>query len=209
MQSNYKDALLQIINFLEELEENQGINYHLVGGILVFLYSDFRTTRDIDLAIDFSTSKINVNEYIDSLQDKDFYPYQDWATTKILAAETKLIQFLDKTESVRYDNHIIVKSPINKYKKIGVISLKRRVRATIFGIECWVTSKEDFILSKLVYGGWQDYSDALGCWIRFKEDLDLTYLKQTSNILNVTRELNLLISGIEDPDEYFEKLNGY
>jgi len=209
MQSNYKDAFIQIIDFLETLEKNQDIKYYLVGGILVNLYSDFRTTRDIDLAIDFSTANININDYIDLLQNNNFYPYQDWASTKILAEETKLIQFLDKTESVRYDNHIIIKTSISKYKKIGVFSLNRRRREIIFEKTCWVTSKEDFILSKLVYGGWQDYSDALGCWIRFKEDLNLTYLKQTSKVLDIERELNLLISGIEDPDEYFEQLNGY
>ena len=41
MESNYKEALKQIIDFLENLEENQGIKYFLVGGILVNLYSDF------------------------------------------------------------------------------------------------------------------------------------------------------------------------
>jgi len=209
MQSNYKDALTQIINFLEKLEEDQGIKYYLVGGILVNIYSDFRTTRDIDLAIDFSSSSFDVNSYIDLLKESNFNPYQDWGSTKILAEETKLIQFLDKTDSVRYDNHIIIKTSISKYKKIGVISLNRRVRERLFGIECWVASKEDFILSKLVYGGWQDYTDALGCWMRFKDELNISLLKQNSEVLNIERELNLLISGIEDPDEYFKEVNGY
>lgn len=51
MKSHYKHALMQIITFLEWLEEFRNIKYHLVGGIMVNLYSDFRTTRDIDLAI--------------------------------------------------------------------------------------------------------------------------------------------------------------
>ena len=209
MESNYKEALKQIIDFLENLEENQGIKYFLVGGILVNLYSDFRTTRDIDLAIDFSTANIKSNEYIDLLPDNNFFPYQDWQSTKIIAQETNLIQFLDKTESIRYDNHIILKFSMNKYNKIGALSLNNRVRENIFGIECWVTSKDDFLLSKLVYGGWQDYTDALGCWLRFKNELNISYLKQGSKKLNIEREFNLLISGIDDPDEYFEKLKGY
>jgi len=209
MESNYKEALKQIIDFLENLEENQGVKYFLVGGILVNLYSDFRTTRDIDLAIDFSTANIKSNEYIDLLPDNNFFPYQDWQSTKIIAQETNLIQFLDKSESVRYDNHIILKFSMNKYKKIGVLSLYNRVRDKIFGIECWVVSKEDFLLSKLVYGGWQDYTDALGCWLRFKNELNISYLKQGSKKLTIEREFNLLISGIDDPDEYFEKLKGY
>ncbi len=209
MQSNYKDALDQIISFLERLEEEKRIKYYLVGGILVNLYSDFRTTRDIDLAIDFNISTIGPNEYIDLLEENDFYPYQDWKSTKILAEKNNLIQFLDKTESVRYDNHIIIHSSISKFKKIGEISLKKRQRERLFGLKCWVASKEDFILSKLVYGGWQDYTDALGCWLRFNEELDITYLEKKSNLLNIEKELILLTSGIDDPDEYFKKINRY
>ncbi len=76
-------------------------------------------------------------------------------------------------------------------------------------MECWVTSKEVFILSKLVYGGWQDYTDALGCWLRFEKKLDLNYLIRMSNEFDIQKEYDLLKSGIDDPDEYFEKINGY
>ncbi|MBD3339628.1 MAG: hypothetical protein GF353_10995 [Candidatus Lokiarchaeota archaeon] len=209
MQSNYKDALYQIISFLERLEKEKGIKYYLVGGILVNLYSDFRTTRDIDLAIDFNASLIDRYEYVNLLRENDFFPYQDWNSTKILAKENNLIQFLDKTESVRYDNHIIIHSSKSKFNKIGIISLNQRQREKIFGIECWVASKEDFILSKLVYGGWQDYSDALGCWLRFNDELNITYLEENSKFLGIEKELILLMSGIDDPDEYFKKINRY
>jgi hypothetical protein len=110
---------------------------------------------------------------------------------------------------VKYDNHIIERSSGNKYKKIGPIGLKRRVREKVFNIECWVASKEDFIMSKLVYGGWQDYTDALGCWMRFSKTLDLPYLNKISLNLGVQKEFKLLQSGIDDPDEYFKKIKGY
>ena len=42
MESNYKQAFLQVINFLENLEENRDFAYYLVRGILVNIYSDFR-----------------------------------------------------------------------------------------------------------------------------------------------------------------------
>lgn len=206
MQSHYKDALIQIITFLERLEETHKIKYHLVGGILVNLYSDFRTTRDIDLAISFKESSISTNDYIELLKQNNFKAYQDWESAKTLAKEISMIQFLDTSETIRFDNHIVVYSTPNQYKKIGPLSMKRRVRATVFGVECWVSSKEDFILSKLVYGGWQDYRDALGCWMRFKEDLDIPYLKEKSKLLNIEKEFTLLESGIEDPDEFFERL---
>lgn len=207
MESNYRRAFEQVIYFLEQLEDDKKIKYYLVGGILVNIYSDLRTTLDIDLAIDLHSSELNYKEYIQLLEKSNFYPYQDWETTTILAKESNIIQFLDKTETIRYDNHLIIRDSQNKYKKMGVIGLKRRLRREIFGIECWVCSKEDFILSKLIFGGWQDYADALGCWMRFSGELDIKYLEESSRILKVSKEYRLLLSGIDDPDEYFEKLD--
>ena len=209
MLNHYKSAFFQIINFLESLEETTSVKYYLVGGILVNIYSDFRTTRDIDIALDLFNSDINLKAYSNLLEKNEFHPIQDWITTTSLAQETGIIQFLDKTETVRYDNHLIAKRSVDKYKKIGIIALERRERRIIFNKECWVASKEDFILSKLVFGGWQDYSDALGCWLRFKNDLNLSYLQQKSQELDIKIEYNLLISGIKDPDMYFQKLNNY
>lgn len=207
--NHYKEAFLQIISFVESLEKEYGVKYYLVGGILVNLYSDFRTTRDIDLALDLYRSALNMNELIQLLEKGKFYPIQDWDTTKVLAKENELIQFLDKTETVRYDIHIVSKKPAKNYKKIGQIALERRKRIEIFNIECWALSKEDFILSKLVFGGWQDYTDALGCWMRFKKDLNISYLKRMSKNLEIKEEFNLLRSGIKDPDEFFEKLHKF
>ncbi len=59
-----------------------------------------------------------------------------------------------------------------------------------------------------MYGGWQDYRDALGCWMRFRENLDRKYLTKVCQQLQLQKELELLTSGIEDPDNYFEKING-
>ncbi len=107
------------------------------------------------------------------------------------------------------DNYILVRQTENKYKRIGIIALERRVRVEFSEIECWATSKENFIISKLVYGGWQDYTDALGCWLRFKEIFDLSYMIRISNDLGIQKELELLKSGVDGPDDYFRKINNY
>ena len=109
----------------------------------------------------------------------------------------------------QFDNYLIDRFDSSRYKKIGSVALNRRVKEKLFGIECWIASKEDFIVGKLVYGGWQDFSDALGCWMRFNEMLDLIYLEKICKELGIYREYNLLKSGIDDPDEYFEKINNY
>ena len=202
-------ALKQIINFLEKLEEENFINYYLVGGILVNIYSVFRMTQDIDFVVDLISNEMNIESYILQLQKFEFSPLQDWKTTISLANQSKIIQFFDKQDVVKFDNYIIDKIDRNKYKRVGPIALKRRLREKLFNIECWVVSKEDFIISKLVYGGWQDYTDALGCWMRFSETLDVPYMEKVGKDLEIKRELDLLMSGIDDPDDYFKQIKGY
>jgi len=202
-------ALKQIINFLEKLEKENFINYYLVGGILVNIYSVFRITQDIDFVVDLISNEMNIESYILQLQKFEFSPLQDWKTTISLAKQSKIIQFFDKQDVVKFDNYIIDKIDRNKYKRIGPIALKRRLREKLFNIECWVVSKEDFIISKLVYGGWQDYTDALGCWMRFSETLDVPYMEKVGKNLEIKRELDLLMSGIDDPDDYFKQIKGY
>ena len=202
-------ALEQLIGALEEIEEQSNVKYHFVVGILVNIYTVFRITQDIDFVVDIQSQRISINQYISILKNYNFIPMQDWQQAEFLAQDTNLLQYFDQNERVKFDNYILDRLSQSKYKKLGPIGLKGRVREKLFGIECWVASKEDFIISKLTFGGWQDFSDALGCWMRFKESLDLSYLEKISNELGIQRELELLKSGIDDPDEYFEKINNY
>ncbi len=209
MEIKYEVAFKQLIKFLEKIEKRYDIKYYLVGGILTSLYSELRTTLYIDFVVDIFSVDYNIESYILLLKQNEFYPFQDWETTTNLARETKLIQYLDRQESIKLDNYIIDRQTKNKYKRIGIIALERRIRVNFLEIECWATSKEDFILSKLIYGGWQDFADALGCWMRFNDTLNLSYMNKTSIELGVQKELELLISGIDDPDDYFKQINGY
>jgi hypothetical protein len=68
-----------------------GIKYYLVGRILGNLYAVFKTTRDIDLVIDFEFSKITFKNFIPLLKDYNFFPFQDWNSTILSANENKLI----------------------------------------------------------------------------------------------------------------------
>jgi len=206
MEIRYEKAFFQIVSFLEKIERKFGIKYYLVGGVLVSIYSETRTTQDIDFVIDIYSVNHSIDTYIELLKNNEFFPIQDWISTAILAKDIHLMQFLDKQQVIKFDNYIIDESSISKYKKIGPLGLKRRFRINFAGIDCWVASKEDYILSKLVFGGWQDYSDALGCWLRFQIELDKDYLEVVSRQLDIEQEFSLLNSGIDDPDEFFNML---
>ena len=207
MKDILQKALKQLKNALEDMEKRYKVKYYIVGGILSNLYAVFRLTQDIDFVIDIQSQNITLKEYFTILQNYDFIPVQKWDKAEILAQESNLLQYFDKNQRVKFDNYIIDRNSQNPYSRLGPIGLKRRTREKLFGITFWVASKEDYILSKLVFGGWQDYSDALGCWMRFSESLDLNYLASTSKELNVLSQFNLLKSGVSDPDEYFTRLN--
>jgi len=152
MEVIYKNAFIQLINFLEKMEKDKGIKYYLVGGILTSIYSETRFTQDIDFVIDIASVNINLETYILSLQDNEFFPFfpiQDWNTTTILARETNIIQYLDKQERIKLDNYIIDKFNKSKYKRIGPIALKRRIRVEFGDIKCWATSKSFWRVARL------------------------------------------------------------
>ena len=77
MESSYKKAFNQSIEFLENFEKEEGVEYYLVEGILVNIYSELRITQDIDLVIDFHSSKLNLESYIQMLKLHEFKPFQD------------------------------------------------------------------------------------------------------------------------------------
>ncbi len=100
MEIKYEFAFKQIINFLEKIEQEYGIKYYLVGGILTSLYSELKTTQDIDFVVDIFSVNHSIESYISLLKHNEFYSFQDWETTASLAKDTKLLQYLDKQESI-------------------------------------------------------------------------------------------------------------
>lgn len=209
MEVRYEKAFNQIINFLEKIEKELGIKYYLVGGILVSIYSNTRSTQDIDFVVDIYSVKHNIDTYIELLKKNEFFPIQDWISASNTAKDIHLLQFLDAQQVIKFDNYIVYRQSQSNYKKLGAIGLERRIRMNFGGLECWVASKEDYILSKLVFGSWQDYTDALGCWLRFPDELDRKYLEETSKELEIQQEYTLLKSGIDDPDEFFNQLKEF
>ena len=64
MEVIYKNALSQLINFLEKIEKDFEVKYYLVGGVLTGLYSNVRSTSDIDFVVDLAPSKLIIEKYV-------------------------------------------------------------------------------------------------------------------------------------------------
>ena len=134
MKNIYRNAFFQLTEFLENIEKEQGIKYCLVGGILVGLYSEIRSTTDIDFIVDIYSANFSINNFIEILKENNFYPIQDWNDTAILAEGTQILKYLDKQERVILDNYIVVRNSADVYKKVGPIALERRVIIKLIGI---------------------------------------------------------------------------
>ena len=127
-------ALEQLIGALEEIEEQYKVKYYLVGGILVNIYTVFRITQDIDFVVDIQSQRISINQYISILKNYNFIPMQDWQQAEFLAQDTNMLQYFDQNERVKFDNYILDRLSQSKYKKLGPIGLKGRVREKLFGM---------------------------------------------------------------------------
>jgi hypothetical protein len=198
MLNPFLQAFSEVITLFEQIENEFGFKYILVGGVLTPIYAESRQTLDIDIVAQLQISEENQKHLIDILEKHQFYPIISWEDTFFEWKTSKYIQFLDKTESIKIDLSIM--EPSNKersvYEIMKKLSFENRKRISIQNIDCWATSKEDFILSKLVYGGYQDYKDALACWIRYASDLDKTYLEENARNLQVEQEFHYLVEKV-------------
>lgn len=74
--------------------------------------------------------------------------------------------------------------------------LGRRIRADVFDVPCWVATAEDVILAKLP---WRQVSSSEVQWrdrveIASTNDLDVTYLRHWARRLDVTDDLEDLLT---------------
>jgi len=167
----------------------------IVGGALVPFYAEMRQTSDIDLVIQLSLTGKTKNALIEQLAANQFVPFTTWNDTFLEWPSQTFVTFLDTRSMIKIDMNLLenIEQSMNKYKQIGILAMKRRVQIDYLGIPCWVQTKEDFIIAKLVYEGYQDYRDALACWIRFEEEMDVAYLKSTSKTLRVADLLDTIM----------------
>jgi predicted nucleotidyltransferase len=195
MEAFFLGAFRGLASVLESLENEFGFKYFIVGGALVPFYAEMRQTSDIDVVVHLIFTGEKKNQMLNQLVVHNFYPFTNWDDTFSEWPKPSMITFLDPSGSIKIDMYLakVDSQPVNRYKKLAVLALKRRVRLDYLGTKFWAQGKEDFIVAKLVYGGYQDYKDALACWIRFQHELDVPYLKETAQSLGVTELLEAIV----------------
>lgn len=170
---------LEVLRVVGERLESLGLRYMLTGSFAMAFYATPRMTRDLDIVVELD------HEDVDSVVaafSADFYVDEDAARDAV--TEARLFNLMHLGSGVKVD--FIVRKD-DAYRRL---ELERRRRITIAGIQCWVASREDLILSKLVWAKLANSElqrrDVRALWAG---ELDHEYLRYWARLLTVADEL--------------------
>lgn len=170
---NMNEVLKLVCTFLngEEME------YVVVGGLAVLFYGIPRTTLYIDLII--AADMVDTKQFVEFFKANDFFA--DEEDMKAALEEKSHATIGDKTSMIRLDIKGI-------YTENDHITLKRRRKVNLANFVFYVTTPEDLIANKLLFGSEQDIKDAEGIYVRQFDNLDMEYLANRCKNVGVHEE---------------------
>jgi hypothetical protein len=182
-----RDFLAKLVAKLEDVS----IPYMISGSVCSSLHGEPRATMDIDLIIDPASAQLET--FIQSLGE-GFY----------VSKESALEAFQHRSMFNVIDHKAGWKADfiIRKERPFSLEEFGRRFPARILGIEVFVVSPEDAILSKLEWSKKGDserhFRDALGVAVVQWDNLDKEYLNKWARMLSVTKLLRSLMKKAEE-----------
>ena len=165
-----------------------GVTYYLTGSMASNYWGIPRSTHDLDFVVQLPLSAGTrlVEEF-----SQDYYIDEE----AVWAAQQPPYQFnaIDTRSALKVDFWLARTEPFDQEM------LARRARVTLFGEAAWISTAEDVILHKLVWNGVspsdRQLDDAAGIVAVQAEALDKRYLRHWAQELNLTSELERLLSG--------------
>ncbi len=179
---NMNEILELVCTFLNE----EKVAYVVVGGLAVLFYGVPRTTMDIDIIIEMDMPK--VKRFVELLKENDFFADVDDVKTAFEEKSHAMIE--DKTSMIRLDIKGI-------YGENDRLTLKRRRKVSFADFVFYVTSPEDTIANKLLFGSEQDIKDAEGIYVRQFDNMDMEYLAERCKRLDVLEEFSAMKIRVE------------
>ena len=119
--------------------DRAGIAYMLSGSFASAYYGATRSTQDIDIVIDASSSQLR--SFIDSLAAREFYSDLDSALEAHL--HQSMFNVIDQAAGWKIDFIIRKSRPFSQEE------FRRRKAATLLGVDLFMTTAEDAVISKL------------------------------------------------------------
>jgi hypothetical protein len=176
-------------DFLEELIgklDKQSIAYMLSGSVSSSLHGQPRATKDIDMVI--APSEKQVLNFAGTLGE-NYYVSLDAVRNAFV--HSSMFNVIDVESGWKADFIIRKDRPFSRQE------FERRCIAKIRGLDVWVTSPEDTVLSKLEWAkdrrSEQQFRDALGVALVQWRRLDKDYLHKWAGQLHIEGQLKQLL----------------
>ena len=163
MINSFKYQLRQLVDFLEEA----GIDYAVLGGIAVSVYSEPRMTQDIDLNIVLDMN--DLKEFLGKSRKYGFRPIPPNINKFVNETGVVPMRFFKDGVAGKFD-FIIAQNPIE------FAGIKRARSKKILDVRVKIVTAEDLLLHKLLSDRPRDREDAQGIILRQGEKLDLEYI---------------------------------
>lgn len=171
---------LRVLRIVSERLEALGLRYMLTGSFAMAFYATPRMTRDLDIVV--AIGERDVPAVVEAF-GTEFYVDEEAAREAVRSE--RLFNLMHLGSGIKVD--FIVRKG-DEYRRL---ELARRRRMEVAGFQTWVVSREDLILSKLVWakvsGSELQLRDARA--LR-DENLDRDYLRDWAKRLTVADELS-------------------
>lgn len=171
---------LEVLGDVAARLERAGFAYMLSGSLAMSYYATPRMTRDIDLVVEMRQEDA---ERLRAAFDGDYYVPDDLDAALTARGMFNLVHF---NSVVKVD--IIVR----KDDAFRRHEFERRVRVGFDTFDAWVTSREDLILSKLVWAKEADSEQQRRDVVNLLPGADMAYLRQWAPPLGVEDLLDRL-----------------
>lgn len=131
---------LDVLRIVSERLDAARVSYMLTGSYALAYYTTPRMTRDLDLVVSLVEEDITA---IVSVFGTDFYIDADDVRSAVLSQ--RLFNLMHLASGIKVD--LIVRKG-SEYRQV---EFARRREVTMAGVKTWIVSREDLILSKLVW----------------------------------------------------------
>jgi hypothetical protein len=184
----------EFLKRLVDLLDKAGVPYMVAGSLGSSLHGRPRATDHIDLVID--PTELPFQHFLESV-GPDYYVSKEaaWAA---LSGRTAF-NVIDIKTGWKADLRVRGARPFS------VTEFGRRRKTTMLGMEVWVLSPEDVILSKLEWANQsasqRQIQDVLGVLQMRRESLDQEYLWKWADVLGVQDLLKKLLEEVQNEME--------
>jgi len=169
------DALRRIVGRLDAA----GVPYLLTGSFAASAHGFLRTTYDFDFVVD--PDETSLRAFLRGLSPDEYYVDERAAMDAL--HRRSLFNVIDQTTQWKFD------FIVSRHDDFALSQFDRRDRVPVAGVDVWVASAEDVIVSKLVWaragGSERQLRDVAGVVAVQGEALDRAYVETWAKRLGV------------------------